>query len=235
MAWATSMTAVPRCRRQPARTGSPSGPLTTVVRFGPPSTARVPSPPSAIGTSSQSHPQRAAARLDRGGHLRRGGGPTELVGRSHHSHRRSLAARSTRFRVAPVADPPLVVVSNRGPLSFTPGPDGRLRARRGAGGLVSGLAPLVIGTDTTWIAAALSPGDREAAAERRDRGRGLPRPHARARSRGPAPGLRRGVQRHPLVRAPRAVRRSPASRPSVPTGGTPGAPTDGSTRPSPRR
>jgi trehalose 6-phosphate synthase len=63
-----------------------------------------------------------------------------------------------------VADPPLVVVSNRGPLSFTAGPDGRLRAKRGAGGLVSGLAPLVAGTDTTWIAAALSPGDREAAA-----------------------------------------------------------------------
>ena len=64
-----------------------------------------------------------------------------------------------------MADPPLVVVSNRGPLSFTPGPDGRLQARRGAGGLVSGLAPLVIGTDSTWIAAALSPGDREAAAD----------------------------------------------------------------------
>jgi trehalose 6-phosphate synthase len=66
--------------------------------------------------------------------------------------------------VAPVADAPLVVVSNRGPLSFTAGADGRLEAKRGAGGLVSGLAPLVIGTDTTWIAAALSDGDREAAA-----------------------------------------------------------------------
>jgi len=63
-----------------------------------------------------------------------------------------------------VSDPALVVVSNRGPLSFTTGPDGQLQAKRGAGGLVSGLAPLVAGTSTTWIAAALSAGDREAAA-----------------------------------------------------------------------
>jgi len=57
-----------------------------------------------------------------------------------------------------------VLVSNRGPLSFTQTAD-RLIARRGAGGLVSGLGPLVAGTDTTWIAAALSDGDRAAAAE----------------------------------------------------------------------
>jgi trehalose 6-phosphate synthase len=58
---------------------------------------------------------------------------------------------------------PVVIVSNRGPLSFTVDPDGALQAKRGAGGLVSGLAPLVTGTDTVWIAAAISDGDREAA------------------------------------------------------------------------
>jgi trehalose 6-phosphate synthase len=57
-----------------------------------------------------------------------------------------------------------VLVSNRGPLSFRR-VDGELRARRGAGGLVSGLAPLVAGSDTIWIAAALGDGDREAANE----------------------------------------------------------------------
>ncbi len=57
----------------------------------------------------------------------------------------------------------MVLVSNRGPLSFTRTAGG-LTARRGAGGLVSGLAPLVAGTDTTWIAAALSDGDRAASA-----------------------------------------------------------------------
>jgi len=39
-----------------------------------------------------------------------------------------------------------------------------LISSRGAGGLVSGLAPLIHGTDTTWIAAALSEGDRRAGA-----------------------------------------------------------------------
>ena len=57
---------------------------------------------------------------------------------------------------------PIVIVSNRGPLSFRVD-DGELVARRGAGGLVSGLAPLVTGTDTVWLAAAISDGDRAAA------------------------------------------------------------------------
>ena len=59
---------------------------------------------------------------------------------------------------------PVVLVSNRGPVSFTE-VDGELIAKRGGGGLVSGLAPIVAGTDTMWIAAALSPGDRAAASE----------------------------------------------------------------------
>ena len=59
---------------------------------------------------------------------------------------------------------PVVLVSNRGPLSFTDD-GGRLVATRGGGGLVSGLAPLVAGTDALWIAAALSDADRRAAAE----------------------------------------------------------------------
>ena len=61
-------------------------------------------------------------------------------------------------------DRPVVVVSNRGPLSFRRDGDGNLVARRGAGGLVSGLGPLVAGTDALWVAAAMSDGDREAAA-----------------------------------------------------------------------
>jgi trehalose 6-phosphate synthase len=59
---------------------------------------------------------------------------------------------------------PVVIVSNRGPVSFRR-EDGELVARRGAGGLVSGLAPIVAGTDAVWLAAALSDADREAAAE----------------------------------------------------------------------
>jgi trehalose 6-phosphate synthase len=60
-------------------------------------------------------------------------------------------------------DRPVVVVSNRGPLSFHEGDEGDLVARRGAGGLVSGIGPLVAGTDTLWVAAAMSDGDRAAA------------------------------------------------------------------------
>lgn len=56
---------------------------------------------------------------------------------------------------------PVVIVSNRGPISFELRDD-ELVASRGSGGLVSGLGPLVRDTDTTWIAAALSDGDRKA-------------------------------------------------------------------------
>jgi len=64
---------------------------------------------------------------------------------------------------------PVVIASNRGPLSFrrAGGEDagaGGLVAKRGAGGLVSGLGPLVAGTEATWVAAAMTDGDREAAA-----------------------------------------------------------------------
>ena len=61
-------------------------------------------------------------------------------------------------------DRPVVIASNRGPLThqFV---DGRPVARRGGGGLVSGLAPLVESGRATWIAAALSEADRAATRE----------------------------------------------------------------------
>jgi len=61
-------------------------------------------------------------------------------------------------------DRPLVLVSNRGPVTFDVDADGSLRSRRGAGGLVSGIGPLVSGTDATWLAAAMTDGDRLACA-----------------------------------------------------------------------
>ena len=57
-------------------------------------------------------------------------------------------------------DRPLLIVSNRGPVSFAVGDDGEPVARKGAGGLVSGLGPLIAGTETIWLAAAMSDGDR---------------------------------------------------------------------------
>ena len=55
---------------------------------------------------------------------------------------------------------PIVIVSNRGPVSFDRTADGPV-LRRGAGGLTSALSPLVRGTDTLWIAAAMTDGDRD--------------------------------------------------------------------------
>ena len=58
----------------------------------------------------------------------------------------------------------LVIASNRGPVSFARDRDGALVPRRGAGGLVASLGPLVAGTGATWVAAAMGDADREAAA-----------------------------------------------------------------------
>lgn len=71
-----------------------------------------------------------------------------------------MVPQGDRYRWAVPA--PVVLCSNRGPLSFAHGDDG-LVARRGGGGLISGLAPIVEGTDTIWMAVALGDGDRRAA------------------------------------------------------------------------
>lgn len=60
-------------------------------------------------------------------------------------------------------DRPIVIVSNRGPVTFERAVDGTLTSRRGAGGLVSGIGPLVTRTGATWLAAAMTDEDREAA------------------------------------------------------------------------
>jgi trehalose 6-phosphate synthase len=58
----------------------------------------------------------------------------------------------------------LIVVSNRGPVTHGSDEHGELVARRGAGGLVTALAPLVTRHDVTWIASAMSPEEGELAA-----------------------------------------------------------------------
>ncbi|MGH9269583.1 MAG: alpha,alpha-trehalose-phosphate synthase (UDP-forming) [Acidimicrobiales bacterium] len=60
-------------------------------------------------------------------------------------------------------DPGLVIVSNRGPLNFARDAGGRVVARKGAGGLVSAIAPSVAGTGASWVAAAVSDEEVEAA------------------------------------------------------------------------
>ena len=56
----------------------------------------------------------------------------------------------------------VLVASNRGPVAFSRAEDGGLAARRGGGGLVSGLSAIGTGAGAVWVCAALGDVDREA-------------------------------------------------------------------------
>ena len=56
----------------------------------------------------------------------------------------------------------VLVASNRGPVSYEVQEDGSLAARRGGGGLVSGLSAIGPDADALWVCSALTDGDREA-------------------------------------------------------------------------
>ncbi|MFJ3985326.1 alpha,alpha-trehalose-phosphate synthase (UDP-forming) [Streptomyces fungicidicus] len=56
----------------------------------------------------------------------------------------------------------VLVASNRGPVSYEVSDDGSLRAKRGGGGLVSGLSAIGPDAGALWVCSALSDGDREA-------------------------------------------------------------------------
>jgi trehalose 6-phosphate synthase len=62
----------------------------------------------------------------------------------------------------------LIVVSNRGPISYGRGPDGTRTAKRGGGGLVTALGSVVQYHDVTWIASAITEEDRAVAGETLD-------------------------------------------------------------------
>ena len=59
----------------------------------------------------------------------------------------------------------LIVVSNRGPVSYDRASGGERTPRRGGGGLVTALRSLVLHHDVTWIASALTDEDRAVALE----------------------------------------------------------------------
>ncbi|HEX9775238.1 MAG TPA: trehalose-6-phosphate synthase [Actinomycetota bacterium] len=58
---------------------------------------------------------------------------------------------------------PIVVASNRGPVTFVRHDDGAVEAKRGVGGLVTAVGGAVRGHDATWISAAISEEDRRRA------------------------------------------------------------------------
>ncbi|HWH54736.1 MAG TPA: trehalose-6-phosphate synthase [Gaiellaceae bacterium] len=57
----------------------------------------------------------------------------------------------------------LIVVSNRGPVTFARGENGERVVRRGGGGLVSALRSLISHHDVTWVASAMTGEDRAVA------------------------------------------------------------------------
>jgi trehalose 6-phosphate synthase len=59
----------------------------------------------------------------------------------------------------------LIVVSNRGPLTFRFGPDQSLVGVPAGGGLASSLRTLLAGTGTTWVSVTMGAADRAAAAQ----------------------------------------------------------------------
>jgi trehalose 6-phosphate synthase len=59
----------------------------------------------------------------------------------------------------------LIAASNRGPVECYKTSNGRLTTKRGAGGVVTALAALARNLPLTWIAAAMTPGDRLAFSE----------------------------------------------------------------------
>ncbi|MFM9368206.1 trehalose-6-phosphate synthase [Streptomyces sp. Da 82-17] len=67
------------------------------------------------------------------------------------------AAKSAERSAAPI-----LVASNRGPVSYSVREDGSLAPRRGGGGLVSGLSAIGPDAGALWVCAALGDGDREA-------------------------------------------------------------------------
>jgi trehalose 6-phosphate synthase len=64
-----------------------------------------------------------------------------------------------------LGDQRLIIATNRGPVTFATAADGSLRPRRGSGGLVTALGQVGRHVPITWVAAAMSEGDRRAAAD----------------------------------------------------------------------
>ncbi len=79
------------------------------------------------------------------------------------AHQLALAKAATRL----LGDRRLLIATNRGPVTYATAADGTLRPRRGSGGLVTALSQASRHVPVTWIAAAMTDGDRRAAADPR--------------------------------------------------------------------
>ena len=70
-------------------------------------------------------------------------------------------------------DPPLIIVSNRGPVTFTRRGNGGFDARKGSGGVVTAVSAIAKERQPIWIAAAMTEGDRQRAATAHEAGEQL--------------------------------------------------------------
>ena len=88
---------------------------------------------------------------------------------------------STPLKLHPLASPQLhaarlIVATNRGPVEYYLGQDNELKHRRGAGGVVTALLETGTRLEVTWVAMAMTEGDRLALNEARQHGGLLPSP-----------------------------------------------------------
>src|ERR687893_3198156 len=65
---------------------------------------------------------------------------------------------------------PLIIASNRGPVTFSRQADGSFDARKGRGGVVTAVPAIAREHKPIWIAAAMTEGDRQRAADAADAG-----------------------------------------------------------------
>jgi trehalose 6-phosphate synthase len=68
---------------------------------------------------------------------------------------------------------PLIIASNRGPVTFSRRPNGAFEARKGSGGVVTAVSAVARERQPIWIASAMTEGDRQRAALAAERGEEL--------------------------------------------------------------
>src|SRR5438128_4076874 len=127
--------------------------------------ARHPSCCATTRPSSSWAPRRAEVSVQGAGErLTRpapGGGPVSGLAMTDRLAAGSLAPPELPIS-RPVPSRPVLIASNRGPVTFTR-QDGQLVSQRGGGGLVTALTGALAGSGALWVASAMSDEDREQA------------------------------------------------------------------------
>lgn len=75
------------------------------------------------------------------------------------------ATSATTIPLSPIHAKRLIIATNRGPVEFYQDQQGELKHRRGPGGVVTALVGAVKNMDVTWVAMAMTEGDRRAIKE----------------------------------------------------------------------